>query len=179
MSDKKTEKKPDNELDINFGVDTLVILGRIDCPKLTHCRALISNILDKITSQNMKTHFVICFETQFESLRNYLLKKNLGFIDYPDSPIIYIQKPCGEKIIIGSLNEFQKYVIKTFNYHDTLRTEDFVEETKKSLKSFLDSNGNKYVFFDFSIEGVDSTTKIKVDLEVNCKKSRYPIGLMI
>ena len=51
MSDKKTEKKPDNELDINFGVDTLVILGRIDCPKLTHCRALISNILDKITSK--------------------------------------------------------------------------------------------------------------------------------
>ena len=101
MSDKKTEKKPDNELDINFGVDTLVILGRIDCPKLTHCRALISNILDKITSKNMKTHFVICFETQFESLRNYLLKKNLGFIDYPDSPIIYIQQPSGDKIIIG------------------------------------------------------------------------------
>ena len=166
MSDNKTEKKPDNELDINFGVDALVILGRIDCPKLTHCRALISNILDKITSQNMKTHFVICFETQFESLRNYLLKKNLGFIDYPDSPIIYIQKPCGEKIIIGSLNEFQKYVIKTFNYHDTLRTEDFVEETKKSLKSFLDTNGNKYVFFDFSIEGEDSTIKNKVVLEL-------------
>ena len=79
MSDKKTEKKPDNELDINFGVDTLVILGRIDCPKLTHCRALISNILDKITSKNMKTHFVICFETQFESLRNYLLKKKFRF----------------------------------------------------------------------------------------------------
>ena len=30
MSNKKEEKKPDNELDINFGVDTLVILGRID-----------------------------------------------------------------------------------------------------------------------------------------------------
>ena len=166
MADKKKEKTPDNELDINFGVDTLVILGRIDCPKLTHCRTLISNILDKITSKNMKTHFVICFETQFESLRNYLLKQNLGFIDYPDSPIIYIQETSGKKNIIGSLNEFQKYVIKEFNYHDTLRTEDFVEETKKSLKSFLDTNGNKYVFFDFSIEGEDSTIKNKVVLEL-------------
>ena len=93
----KAEKKPVNELDINFGVDTLVILGRIDCPRLTHCRVLISNILDKISSKNMKTHFVICFETQFESLRNYLLKQDLGFIDYPDSPIIYIQEASGKK----------------------------------------------------------------------------------
>ena len=87
MSDKKSEKKPVNELDINFAEDTIVILGRIDCPRLTHCRALISNILDKIYAKNMKTHFVICFETQFESLRNYLLKQDLGFIDYTDSPI--------------------------------------------------------------------------------------------
>ena len=166
MTEKKPEKKPDNELDINFGVDTLVILGRIDCPKLTHSRALISNILDKISSKSMKTHFVICFETQFESLRNYLLKQNLGFIDYPDSPIIYIQAASGEKKIIGSLDEFQKYVIKTFNYHDTLRTEDFVEETKKSLKNFLDTNGNKYVYFDFSIEGEENTIKNKVVLEL-------------
>jgi cyclophilin family peptidyl-prolyl cis-trans isomerase len=166
MADNKKEKAPDNELDIHFGVDTLVILGRIDCPKLTHCRALISNILDKITSKNMQTHFVICFETQFESLRNYLLKQNLGFIDYPDSPIIYIQKVSGEKDIIGSLNEFQKYVIKEFNYHDTLKTEEFVEETKRSLKSFLDTNGNKYVFFDFSIEGEEESTKNRVVLEL-------------
>ena len=166
MADNKKEKAPDNELDIHFGVDTLVILGRIDCPKLTHCRALISNILDKITSKNMQTHFVICFETQFESLRNYLLKQNLGFIDYPDSPIIYIQKVSGEKDIIGSLNDFQKYVIKEFNYHDTLKTEEFVEETKRSLKSFLDTNGNKYVFFDFSIEGEEESTKNRVVLEL-------------
>ena len=166
MSNKKEEKKPDNELDINFGVDTLVILGRIDCPKLTHCRVLISNILDKISSKNMKTHFVICFETQFESLRNYLLKQNLGFIDYPNSPIIYIQEVSRNKKIIGSLEEFQKYVIQNFNYHDTLRTEDFIEETKKSLKSFLDTNGNKYVYFNFSIEDEENSDKNKVVLEL-------------
>ena len=97
MSDKKSEKKPVNELDISFAEDTIVILGRIDCARLTHCRALISNILDKISAKNMKTHFVICFETQFESLRNYLLKQDLGFIDYPDSPIIYIQETSGKK----------------------------------------------------------------------------------
>ena len=167
MTEKnKTEKKPDNELDINLGVDTLVILGRIDCPRLTHCRVLISNILDKIESKNMKTHFVICFETQFESLRNYLLKKDLGFIDYPDSPIIYIQEASGKKNIIGSLAEFQKYVIKTFNYHDTLKTEDFEAETKKSLKNFLDTNGNKYVYFNFSIEGEDDSVQNCVVLEL-------------
>ena len=166
MTDNKTEKKPDNELDINFGVDALVILGRIDCPKLTHCRALISNILDKISSKNMKTHFVICFETQFESLRNYLLKQNLGFIDYQDSPIIYIQEASGKKNIIGSLNEFQKYVIKTFNYHDTLRTQDFEEETKKTLKNFLDTNGNKYVYFNFNIEDEENSPKNMVVLEL-------------
>ena len=131
-----SEFKQKNELDINFGVDTLVILGRIDCPKLTHCRALISNILDKISDKKMKTHFVTCFETQFECYRNYLLKENLSFIDFPDSPIIYIQEVSGNKKIIGSLNEFQKYIIKEFNYHDVLKTEDFVEETKKSLKNF-------------------------------------------
>ena len=166
MTENKTEKKPVNELDIKFDQDTLVILGRIDCPRLTHCRALISNILDKITAKNMKTHFVICFETQFESLRNYLLKQNLGFIDYADSPIIYIQEVSGTKTIIGSLSEFQKYVIKTFNYHDTLKTEDFVEETKKSLKNFLDTNGNKYVYFNFSIEGEDDSVKNIVVLEL-------------
>ena len=164
MSDKKSEKKPVNELDINFAEDTIVILGRIDCPRLTHCRALISNILDKISDKNMKTHFVICFETQFESLRNYLLKQDLGFIDYPDSPIIYIQEKSGKKNIIGSLPEFQKYVIKTFNYHDTLKTEDFEKETKQSLKSFLDTNGNKYVYFNFSIEGEDANNTVVLEL---------------
>ena len=164
MSDKKSEKKPDNELDISFAEDTIVILGRIDCPRLTHCRTLISNILDKISAKNMKTHFVICFETQFESLRNYLLKQDLGFIDYPDSPIIYIQEKSGKKNIIGSLPEFQKYVIKTFNYHDTLKTEDFEKETKQSLKSFLDTNGNKYVYFNFSIEGEDANNIVVLEL---------------
>ena len=163
MSEKKIQE---NELDINFDVDTLIILGRIDCPKLTHCRVLISNILDKISEKKMKTHFVICFETQFEFLRNYLLKQNLGFIDFPDSPVIYIQEVSGNKKIIGSLNEFQKYIIKEFNYHDTLKTENFIEETKKSLKNFLDTNGNKYVYFDFNIEGEENSINNKVVLEL-------------
>ena len=157
-----SERNKENELDINFGVDTIVILGRMDCPRLTHCRVLISNILDKISEKKMKTHLVACFETQFESYRNYLLKQNLSFIDFPDSPIIYIQEVSGNKNIIGSLNEFQKYVIKEFNYHDVLKTEDFVEETKKSLKSFLQTNGNKYVYFNINIEGEENINNIVV-----------------
>ena len=157
-----SEQTQENELNVNFGVDTLVILGRIDCPKVTHCRELISKILDKISSKKMKTHFVTCFETQFENLRNYLLKQDLGFIDFQDSPIIYIQEPSGHKKIIGSLDEFQKYIIKEFNYHDVLKTEDFVEETKKSLKEFLETNGNKYVCFNINIEGEENENNIVV-----------------
>ena len=166
MPEKKDGKQPENELDIDVKEDTIVILGRIDCAKLTHCRILISKILDKISSKKMQTHFVTCFETQFEFLRNYLLKQNLGFIDYPDSPIIYIQEVSGTKKIIGSLPEFQKYIIKEFNYHDTLKTEDFEVETKAALKNFLDTNGNKYVYFKFNIEGDEDNEKNKVVLEL-------------
>ena len=166
MPEKKDGKQPENELDIDVKEDTIVILGRIDCAKLTHCRVLISKILDKISSKKMKTHFVTCFETQFEFLRNYLLKQNLGFIDFPDSPIIYIQEVSGTKKIIGSLSEFQKYIIKEFNYHDTLKTEDFEVETKTALKNFLDTNGNKYVYFKFKIEGEDEKEQNKVVLEL-------------
>ena len=169
MPEKKDGKQPENELDIDVKEDTIVILGRIDCAKLTHCRILISKILDKISSKKMQTHFVTCFETQFEFLRNYLLKQNLGFIDYPDSPIspiIYIQEVSGTKKIIGSLPEFQKYIIKEFNYHDTLKAEDFEVETKTALKNFLDTNGNKYVYFKFNIEGDEDNEKNKVVLEL-------------
>ena len=158
--------KPFNELDIHFDTDTLVVLGRIDCPKLTHCRALIGEILDKINSIHLKVHFVECFETQFDNLRNYLLKKNLGFIDFDESPIIYIQEVSGNMKIIGSLSEFQKYVIETFNYHDTLRTENFEKETKENLRTFLKTNGNKYVYFIFEIEGEEDSSQNKIVLEL-------------
>ena len=164
MPENKDQKQKENELDIDVAEDTIVILGRIDCPKLTHCRKLVSQILDKISSKKMQTHFVTCFETQFEFLRNYLLKQNLGFIDFPDSPIIYIQEVSGAKKIIGSLSEFQKYIIKEFNYHDILKTEDFVEETKTALKNFLDTNGNKYVYFNFSFEGEEKEEKVVLEL---------------
>ena len=164
MPENKDQKQKENDLDIDVAEDTIVILGRIDCPKLTHCRKLVSQILDKISSKKMQTHFVTCFETQFEFLRNYLLKQNLGFIDFPDSPIIYIQEVSGAKKIIGSLSEFQKYIIKEFNYHDILKTEDFVEETKTALKNFLDTNGNKYVYFNFHFEGEEKEEKIVLEL---------------
>ena len=164
MPENKDKKQKENELDIDISCDTIVILGRVDCPKLTHCRKLISLILDKITAKKMETHFVTCFETQFEFLRNYLLKQNLGFIDYSESPIIYVQEISGNKKIIGSLIEFQKYVIKEFNYHDTLKTENFIEETKTAMKNFLDTNGNKYVYLDFNFEGEEKCEKIVLEL---------------
>ena len=57
-------------------------------------------------------------------------------------------------------------IIKEFNYHDTLKTEDFEVETKTELKNFLDTNGNKYVYFKFNIEGDEDNEKNKVVLEL-------------
>ena len=161
-----SSQKSLNELDIHFDTDTLVILGRIDCPKTTHCRALVGEILDKISSNHMKVHFVISFETQFDDLRNYLLKKSLGFIDFDESPIIYIQEVSGNIKIIGSLSEFQKFIIEKFNYHDTLRSENFENETKENLKTFLKTNGNKYVYFIFDFENEEDSSENKVVLEL-------------
>ena len=56
-----SEQAQENELNVNFGVDTLVILGRIDCPKVTHCRVLISKILDKISEKKNENSFCSMF----------------------------------------------------------------------------------------------------------------------
>jgi hypothetical protein len=36
--------------------------------------------------------------------------------------------------------------------HDSFKTEDFINQTNENLKKFLETNGNKYVYFDISFE---------------------------
>ena len=69
---------------------TIYILGRYDCPRLTHCKTLIADLISKDPSFQ-KVEFITEFETQFDLLRDELMKENLSFVKYTYSPIIYLQ----------------------------------------------------------------------------------------
>ena len=111
---------------------TIYILGRYDRPRLTHCKALISDLISKNPSFQ-KVEFITCFETQFDLYRDELMKENLSFVNYTYSPIIYLQNEENKcKKIIGSLEEFQTFLVQNYNYHDMRQTVDFNEETKQN-----------------------------------------------
>jgi peptidyl-prolyl cis-trans isomerase-like 6 len=143
---------------------TIYILGKYDCPRVTHCQAIVSDVIAKIGSIQ-KTEFITCFETEFDTYREELLKDNKEFIDFTQSPLIYLVYPNNSKKIIGSLEEFRTYIIENYNYHDIRQTEEFEAETKQNLKDFLENNGNKYVYFSFGIDGEDPNYD-KVILEI-------------
>lgn len=127
--------------------ETLCVIGRFDCPRMAHSK----HILEDLNSENIQ--FIQCFDSEFESLRDNFLKENLQFLQCTQSPIIYLQaKEDQPKKLIGSLEELQKYLIEHYNYHDIRKTEDYVIETKEYLKKFISENGNKFVYFDFTIE---------------------------
>ena len=143
---------------------TIYILGRLDCPRVTHCKALTGDLVAKIP-QCPKFEFVLKFETEFEEEKKKLLKENISFLNYSQSPIIYgVDESTKKKEIIGSLEEFQKYIVEHYMYHDSRKTEDFVEETKENLRNFLESNGNKYVYMKFKIEGEQEESKVVFEL---------------
>ena len=145
---------------------TIYILGRYDCPRLTHCKALISDLISKNPSFQ-KVEFITCFETQFDLYRDELMKENLSFVNYTYSPIIYLQNEEKKyKKIIGSLEEFQTFLVQNYNYHDMRQTSDFEEETKQNLKNFLSSNGNKYVYMDFASDDEKEEKYEKVVFEL-------------
>ena len=75
---------------------TIYILGRYDCPRLTHCKALVSDLISNSPSFQ-KVEFLTCFETQFDLFRDELMKENLGFVNFTYSPIIYLQNEENKK----------------------------------------------------------------------------------
>ena len=145
---------------------TIYILGRYDCPRLTHCKALISDLISKNPSFQ-KVEFITEFETQFDLLRDELMKENLSFVKYTYSPIIYLQNEENKcKKVIGSLEEFQTYLISAYNYHDMRQSSEFELETKQNLKNFLSTNGNKYVYMDFATDDEKEEKYEKVVFEL-------------
>ena len=160
MSEKKKQK------------DTLVILGRYDCPRVTHLKSFIEELVSKVKDFPV-VEPILCFETEFEAKRESLLKENLDFLKYQKSPIIYLQDQSNKKTLIGSLEEFQKYAVETYLIHDIRKTSEFEEETKKSLANFLDTNGNKYVYMNFSIEDEEEPKSEKVIFELF--KNKCPV----
>ncbi len=60
---------------------TIYILGTYDCPRLTHCKELISDLISKNPSfQNVE--FITYFETQFDLYRDELMKEKKIYISY-------------------------------------------------------------------------------------------------
>ena len=145
---------------------TIYILGRYDCPRLTHCKTLIADLISKDPSFQ-KVEFITEFETQFDLLRDELMKENLSFVKYTYSPIIYLQNEENKsKKVIGSLEEFQTYLINAYNYHDMRQSSEFELETKQNLKNFLSTNGNKYVYMDFATDDEKEEKYEKVVFEL-------------
>ena len=58
---------------------TVYVLGRLDCPKVTLCKQ-IAEAITKNPNFLIRFNFQIEFETQFELLREKLLKEDTEFL---------------------------------------------------------------------------------------------------
>lgn len=142
---------------------TIHVLGRLDCPRVTHLKALIEDLSHNVAKMP-KFDFQLEFETQFDLEKEKLLKEDLAFLKYEKCPLLYTTTANDpKKKIIGSLEEFQNYCIENLNYHDRRKTEDFVEQTINNLKEFFLTNGLKYVYFDFQFEKAEGEEPAKED----------------
>ena len=87
----------------NWKGKKIVIVGRMDCERIMHVKMIISDIQNKI-KDIPEFEFKLDFETQFNIYKDELLKEDLGFLKYTQSPIIYmISEKEEKKTIIGSL----------------------------------------------------------------------------
>ena len=157
--------KVNDTLDIKEGEDTLVILGRIDCPECTWSEKIIEEVIDKLKEDKMSVKFSLFFETQFEEMRDKLLQENLLFLEYASSPIIFINEKKGGKKIIGSVAQLLEFLKEKYGYENEHKSEEYQMETKENLKQFLSKNGNKYVYFNFEVDNGKNPDEPITDLE--------------
>jgi hypothetical protein len=68
----------------------IYIIGKLDCPKVSLCKKIVHELGSKNIG-NYKFEFVLAFETPFEFCVEELVKENLEFLEFKESPIIYIQ----------------------------------------------------------------------------------------
>jgi len=58
-----------------------------------------------------------------------------------------------KKEIIGSLEDFLRWLIRNYEYYGETDYNTLTEVTKENLKSFISKTNKKYCYFDFSING--------------------------
>jgi hypothetical protein len=68
----------------------IFIVGRLDDPKISLLRHVVEEIMKK-KIPNLSFEFVLAFETPFDLYVEDLIKEESDFLNFPDSPIIYIQ----------------------------------------------------------------------------------------
>ncbi len=76
--------KEDEENKVN-----IFIVGRFDCPKVALCRILSDKMKKDKCLVNI--NFMMSFETQFDQNREKLIKEDITFLEYSESPLIYIE----------------------------------------------------------------------------------------
>lgn len=128
----------------------ITVLGRLDDSRATLCRHTAEQVM-KANKDKIKLEFILAFETQFEFQKEELIKENIEFLELKQSPIIYLNK-YAMKEIIGSVEEFLKWLITNYAYFEDKDIKMFEETTLLSLRTYMQNNGNKYCFIDISID---------------------------
>ena len=65
------------------------IIGKYGCDQTTLCTLIEHDVKEKINC-NIKFNLEIFFETQLEAKRSELIIEDPGFLEYKESPIIYL-----------------------------------------------------------------------------------------
>jgi hypothetical protein len=66
------------------------IVGRLDDPKISLLRHMVEEIMKK-KIQNVSFEFVLAFETPFDLYVEDLIKEDNDFLNFSESPLVYIQ----------------------------------------------------------------------------------------
>jgi hypothetical protein len=74
----------------NFDYETVIhIIGKFGCHQTTLC-TLIEEETIKTINPNLKYDIQILFETALKAKRDQLIIENPEFLEYKDSPIVYL-----------------------------------------------------------------------------------------
>jgi hypothetical protein len=74
----------------NFDYETVIhLIGKFGCHQTTLC-TLIKEETIKTISQDLKYDIQILFETALKAKRDELIIENPEFLEYKDSPIVYL-----------------------------------------------------------------------------------------
>jgi len=73
-----------------FDYDTIInIIGKFGCKETSLCTLIENDVKEKINA-NIKFKIRIFFETQLEAERNELIKEDPNFLEFKESPVVYL-----------------------------------------------------------------------------------------